>query len=111
MFQLEHLFKGQVDLHGTVTANASSTKAVGLQETKEQMKPNDQEPASTNLVISLDKKVEPNFINLTGKKPSFYKQPHDATFCTLVTVIGCLVKCATEGYIDGNNDVKTLNEV
>ena len=34
MFQLEHLFEGQVDMHGTVTTNASGAKAVDLQETK-----------------------------------------------------------------------------
>ena len=67
-----------------------------------------------NLVISLDKEVEPNFINLAGKfakEPSFYKQPCDATLPTLVVVIGCMVKCATEGILMTTMMYKSLNEV
>ena len=57
------------------------------------------------LVISLEKQVEHNFINLWGdiaKNPSFYKIDGDSSdgpaFLTLVMVIRCMVKCATEEY-------------
>ena len=96
MFQPEHLCEGQVDMQGAITANASSAKAVGLQETKETKSPHTyhHEPCH-----QFGEKVEPNLINLTGKvakKQRLYKQLGNATFPALVMAIGCMVKHADD---------------
>ena len=98
---------------GAVVANISSTIAAGLLETKEKIKEDDQDTASTTLAINLEKDVEQNMIELSGQVvtcPTFYQIEGEgasgAALPTLMMVIPLMVNHATEGYtMDDDNEV------
>ena len=100
-----------MDQGGAVVANISSAKAAGLLETKEKIKKDDQDTATTTLAINLEKDVKQNMIELSGEVvtcPTFYQIEGEgasgAALPTLVVVIPLMVNCATEGYtMDDDN--------
>ena len=113
LFDPERLFEGQIDCSGASTSNVSSSKAAGLVETKEAIKTDDQQAATTTLAIRLEKKVESHLIDLKGDvvtRPIFYKLDGEgasrSALPTLVMLISCMVERATEGYGDEDEEVQ-----
>ena len=102
-----------MDQGGAVVANISSAKAAGPLKTKEKIKKDDQDTTTTTLAINLEKDVEQNMIELSGKVvtcPTFYQIEGEgasgAALPTLMMVIPLMVNCATEGYtMDDDNEV------
>ena len=102
-----------MDWGGAVVVNISSAKAAGLLKTKDKIKKDDQDTATTTQAISLEKDVKQNMIELSGEVVThltFYQIEGEgasgAALPTLMMVIPLMVNCATEGYnMDDDNEV------
>ena len=94
-------------------ANISSAKAADLLKTKEKIKKDDNDTATTTLAIDLEKDVKRNMIELSGEvvtHPTFYQIEGEgassAALPTLMMVIPFMVNHATEGdTVDDDNEV------
>ena len=102
-----------MDWGGAVVANISSAKAADLLKTKEKIKKDDQNTATTTLAINLEKDFKQNMIELSGEVvtcPTFYhiegEGASGAALPALMMVIPLMVSHVTEGYtMDDDNEV------
>ena len=106
LFNPKRLFEGQAQKYGTGVANLGSTKASGLQEAEQKVKPTSNSALTTNLSIHLEQKVEENMVDVHGKateKATFMKVEDEdwPQYPMLLMNIGLMInRAAGKGFVN-----------
>lgn len=106
LFDPTRVFEGQTKTCGAAVAGAGSTKNAELDKTTEKLKPSSKSTVTTEMVIHLEKKVEPNLVGWDGKPTkalSFFKAVDEEwpQYPILYLVFGLMVRRAVDdGYVE-----------